>query len=556
MIGNIKNGNTSYYIIILAVSFFTFFIHNNALPVDYMESRNLATAQEMVRNGNYLVPTMNEELRLEKPPLPTWIAAAVECISPDNIVLQRSAAGLAATMMVLFLYLLVAHIARSRTLGLMSALVCATSYGMIMIGRNATWDIYCHSFMLAAIYFMVLGFDSKKTPWTQFFWAGVFLGLSFMSKGPVSFYVLLLPFLIIYTWVFRPRMRYKWSALALMIVVFVVLSSWWPLYINIFHSEVARATLEKETSAWMSHNVRPFYYYWKFAAEAGIWTLFWVSSIVYVFFKQKNEDKRAVFVFSILWMVLSLVLLSVIPEKKTRYLVPLLIPGAINTAFLFYYTAKFVLTRKEKFLLRFNGALVGVILLALPVAYYILFVKEELASLTMLVVTAIVYAFLGIFILLTVLTKHIRVMPLFAGLVLAMIMTVALCLVPVRKMMINDDRHSIRDLRKQENIYGLPFYYNQDEFLRMELVYESNHTIRPVDLSVDSLLFDKTPFLLISQKTIDKLLLGDRLNIEYIDTYDNNWRHREDKRYNKALVTHVAIIRAPKILNDTIKNNY
>lgn len=555
MTENIKNGNVSYCIIILIVSFFTFFMHNNALPVDYMESRNLATAQEMVRNGNYLIPTMNGELRLEKPPLPTWIAAAVESISPDNIVLQRGAAGLAATAMVLFLYLLVVHIARSRRLGLMAALVCATSYGIVMIGRNATWDIYCHSFMLGAIYFMVLGFDSKKTPWTQFIWTGVFLGLSFMSKGPVSFYALLLPFLIVYIWVFRPRMRGKWGAFILMFTVFVVLSFWWPIYINLFHAEVAQAVLEKETTAWLNHNVRPFYYYWKFSAEAGIWALFWISSIIYVFFKQKNEDKRAVFVFSIMWMVLSLVLLSIIPEKKTRYLLPILIPGAINTAFLFYYTAKFILTRKEKFLLRFNGILIGVILLAVPVAYYMFFVNEDLASVVMFAITALVFVILGVFVLSTVLTKHIRVIPLFASLVLAMILVVVLCLVPLRKMMINDDRHSIRDLRKQEKIYDLPFYHNQDEFLRMELVYESNHVIRPVDLSVDSLLFDKTPFLLISQKPIDKTLLGNRLDIEYIDTYDNNWRHREDKRYNKGLVTHVAIIRAPKTLNDTIKNN-
>ena len=70
-----------------------------------MEARNLATAQEMVKNGNYLLPTMNGELRLEKPPLPTWIAAGIENFSPDNLVAQRAAAGLSATMLIVFLFL-------------------------------------------------------------------------------------------------------------------------------------------------------------------------------------------------------------------------------------------------------------------------------------------------------------------------------------------------------------------------------------------------------------------------------------------------------------------
>ena len=76
------NKNFLYYIIILCVCFFAFFVNNKIIPADIMEARNLATAQEMVQTGNYLIPTMNGELRLEKPPLPTWIAGGVEHICP------------------------------------------------------------------------------------------------------------------------------------------------------------------------------------------------------------------------------------------------------------------------------------------------------------------------------------------------------------------------------------------------------------------------------------------------------------------------------------------
>lgn len=43
----------------------------------------------MANDGHWMVPTMNGELRLEKPPLPTWVAGIVECFVPDNIAAQR-----------------------------------------------------------------------------------------------------------------------------------------------------------------------------------------------------------------------------------------------------------------------------------------------------------------------------------------------------------------------------------------------------------------------------------------------------------------------------------
>ena len=70
--------------LLLLVFCCSFFINNGAIFADIMESRNIVTAREMVYDHNWLVPTMNGELRLEKPPLPTWIAAVVEVISPDN----------------------------------------------------------------------------------------------------------------------------------------------------------------------------------------------------------------------------------------------------------------------------------------------------------------------------------------------------------------------------------------------------------------------------------------------------------------------------------------
>ena len=85
--------NWIHYLFILVVCWFAFFMHNGVLYPDIMEARNFVTAREMVEFDNWLVPTMNGELRFAKPPLPTWVAALVEMVSPDNLVLQRAMAG-------------------------------------------------------------------------------------------------------------------------------------------------------------------------------------------------------------------------------------------------------------------------------------------------------------------------------------------------------------------------------------------------------------------------------------------------------------------------------
>lgn len=538
-----KENSILHYTLIVIVCFFAFFINNRVIPADLMESRNLATAQEMVSTGNYLVPTMNGELRLEKPPLPTWIAAGIEQILPDNLTAQRCAAGLSATLMIFFLYLIVRRLTNNGLLAVIAAIVLASSFNVILMGRTATWDIYCHSFMLGAIYFLITALEEKGKQWKHFLLTGTFMGLSFLSKGPVSFFALLLPFLISYSIIIRPNTKEKLLPMLSMIGVALVISFWWPVYIALFHPETGLAIANKESTAWMSHNVRPFWYYWKFPAESGIWALFWVTSLV-VFFRKKQTDKYNIYKFSVAWTFAALILLSLIPEKKTRYLLPLLIPGAINIAFYIYNSAFSSTKKSEKLIFRINGVVIGLIALLLPLTL-IFIVPDGQTSLGLLVIITLACLLLSIFMFTSLFNKSNRILTLsfFAATALLMIVFESFFLFSAGKMFINDQRHSIHMLREDAKVQNLPFFYNDQEFLRMELVYESNRIIRPIDVNNDSLIFANTPFVFLSTESIEPLFRNKEVKIEYIDTFDNNWRKVTDKRYNPDMVKEVVIIR-------------
>ncbi|NVO29646.1 ArnT family glycosyltransferase [Hymenobacter lapidiphilus] len=133
----------------------SFFLHSGASAVSLMDSRNFVAAREMVAGGSWLIPTMNQELRLAKPPLPTWAVAGLQQLTgpTDNLALLRIPAGLAATLLVFFFWGLCCELTRrqpfentapGRTAWL-AALVLATSLLVITTGREGQWDIFASS---------------------------------------------------------------------------------------------------------------------------------------------------------------------------------------------------------------------------------------------------------------------------------------------------------------------------------------------------------------------------------------------------------------------------
>jgi 4-amino-4-deoxy-L-arabinose transferase-like glycosyltransferase len=104
-------------LVLLFIMFCTFLVNNNVLEANIMESRNLVTAREMLQKGNWFYPTMNGEQRLEKPPLPTWIAAgAMAVFGPDHMGWLRLPAVLAGMLLIFFIYKLTQELSEDEDL--------------------------------------------------------------------------------------------------------------------------------------------------------------------------------------------------------------------------------------------------------------------------------------------------------------------------------------------------------------------------------------------------------------------------------------------------------
>jgi 4-amino-4-deoxy-L-arabinose transferase-like glycosyltransferase len=320
-----------WMIFFLALAVYTgAFAYRGVLSVDIMESRNYITAREIVQDGSWLKPTLNGELRIAKPPVPTWLTAVVFNIAGTdaNLSANRLPSALAGLLLLVSAYFISLFITKSRSAAYYSVIVLSTSYLFFYMTRRNTWDIYSQSFMTASIASYCSSFQLKRQLGKvgMYTAAGVFAALSFMSKGPVAFYTVLFPFLIAGFYYFRLK-PVNYTGLFVFLAVAAALSLLWPLYIYFNETHSALNTASAEISAWADRHIKPFWYYIKFPLMSGLWSVFLLPLLVPWFASARLGKRRAAFYLT--WLFITLVLLSVIPEKKDRYLLPVIIPASL-----------------------------------------------------------------------------------------------------------------------------------------------------------------------------------------------------------------------------------
>lgn len=475
----------------------TFFSNIGALPTDIMEQRNVVTAREMVSDGCWLVPTMNGDLRLEKPPLPTWVAGAIEAAHPGSLAAQRLAAGAMGCLWTWFLFLTARLIARRTDYAMVATVVFLTCYNAVLMGRSATWDIYCHALMMGAIYLLLRALMEDRGYRWQLPLAGVLMGLSFLSKGPVSFYALLLPLLLSVVALPTLSMRHKWPYVGLMVLVAVVVGGWWYAYLLLAHGDAVRAVMAKESGAWSNHNVRPWWYYWRFFLEMGAWALPALASLALTYWKHHITLKRT-YLITFCWAVGSLVLLSLMPEKKMRYLLPSLAPCAMLVACVMTHLKDACATGHVDPLGRVLYGAQGVVLtLVIAGAAVALFVVPAAAviSLAARIVAAVMLALAAT---LTVWATLKRKPMRQVAAVAVVFATAELLLLPaITRAVGNPDSRNILLTVGTPQAKALPLYHAQGTPIRIELVYNAQRKILPLDLHNSDAVRTHLPFALV-----------------------------------------------------------
>lgn len=507
----------------------------SALEVSIMEARNFISAREMLTEGNWILTTLNGEPRYQKPPLPTWITAIFAMIfGITNVWALR----LPGALMVIFLGIGVFMLSRKLTLSkshsLINGLVSITSLYTILIIFEAPWDIYAHTFMLWSIYFLVCWMKGEDIVRSAFVFI-VFLAASIMSKGPVSLYVLFLSFLGAYFISFKDVLRKRRipSLLGLIVLGLLVGFSWYG-YVRFVDPETFLKITTKETSNWSSYNVRPFYYYWSFFVQSGIWTIPAFVSLLYPYLKSRIADKKT-YKFAMLWVLIAVVLLSVIPEKKSRYLMPVLIPLSLTIGCYLHYAIRHFKTMsdwREKVSVYVHFGLIGMLFVFGIGAY------AATSDFGLIPLSGYVFfgatALMGIFVLQNLFLKKRTQHVFYLTILAAVILSLGYATLP-KNTIKNENYRSFVDIK---NTNALPIYSYR--MTMPEMIWEYGKILPRLDsLKVASSGLEKK-FLVLECVSCDYIIEEDfsKYQLTLTDSIDfnrdalngNNYRARKKSR--------------------------
>ncbi|MGJ8594065.1 MAG: ArnT family glycosyltransferase [Aquaticitalea sp.] len=512
----------------------------DSVPVSIMEARNFVTAREMITDGNWLLTTMNGEARYEKPPLPTWITAIFGSnFGLKSLIALRFPTIIFIGLIGIFTYLLSKKLLEDQTHSLINGLIVITSFYVIGITLEAPWDIFTHGFMLIGIYHLFQFFRKKSNFGINVVLAGIFIGCSILCKGPIAIYALMLPFILAYAFTYRFK-RFKSKILAALgcIVLALIIGGWWFVYVRMNDPHTFEAIATREANNWHSYNTKPFYYYWSFFTQSGIWTIPAFISLLYPYLKSRVSNLKA-YQFSLLWTLIAVVLLSLVPEKKSRYLMPVLIPLAINTGFYIEYLIrrfKSTTHKKETFPVYLNFGLIALISIALPVILYF-FTGGELSGhwLLFAVLSAIT---IGLGVLILIQLKNKSIIQVFL-LTVAFVVAVFAWGLPVLKPFIATPNNPILNIEhKNLKVYG----FNN---VSPEMIWAYGEKIPSIQLNSDNNTFpEEKEFGVLGYNLTEKD--WGKLQFEYqikkVDRFDLNTVPEDSGRYNDRLINDFYIL--------------
>jgi len=331
-------------------------------PYHADENFYIESSLRMVESGDYVTPVYHEKKRFAKPILYYWMVVSSYKIFGISLSSARLPSVLFGTLSVGLVFLLACRLF-DRRVGLFSAFILPSIYLHFQISRWSTTDMALSFFVLLALYFFVVLFQTnfKKNIYAYLFYLS--LGLGFMVKGPPA---ILIPGLTVFGFLLATK-RVNWLAdLRVgqgLIILLIIIMPWFAAMLGMHGEEFKNHIVGNEIKNRLVHDT-PFSFYY-----AGVlfryqlpWSLFFlfaalkhfgvlgfssekgigfgerlkklgknISWHIKLLFKEENQP----FLFCYTWILVCLILFTLLRVEHSRYMLPSCAAVAILTARLF-----------------------------------------------------------------------------------------------------------------------------------------------------------------------------------------------------------------------------
>ncbi len=288
--------------------------------IETTEARYGEIAREMLISGNWLEPQLNGIKHFHKPPLAYWLVASGMKLFGQNNFGARFCGVLAAILAVVVFYRLARLVLQEEKKAFYAVLIFATSWLFLGVTWMASTEIYLTCFTVLAQYSLFRQLYGKRS-WCNSVFYGLFLGLGFLTKGPIILLFTLLPYLVAkffdreHRRVFTPREILLGSA------TFVLLALPWYLGVmaenpGLLHYFLKVQTLDRVVTDRFHRYQPPWYFFAIFGGTFLPYLLFFLKGLRY---HQVMPRRLKVL---LIYVAAPLLVFSLAKGKHASYIVP------------------------------------------------------------------------------------------------------------------------------------------------------------------------------------------------------------------------------------------
>jgi 4-amino-4-deoxy-L-arabinose transferase-like glycosyltransferase len=224
------NSSRNQLLFLLILTTVLLFSGLNKTPIYILdEARNAQCAREMLHRNDWIVPTFNNQLRQQKPPLHYYAMMTAYSIFGNTPFGARFFSGICGVLLIVSLYFFVKRFTNELT-AFISCLILLSSTHFLFEFRLSVPDPYLILFFTITLFCFYIYMQSQKTFWLIL--ASVAMALAVLSKGPVALGLAGVPILVWTIWEKKTKILFR-PQLFLAIIIFITISLPWYILVHL-----------------------------------------------------------------------------------------------------------------------------------------------------------------------------------------------------------------------------------------------------------------------------------------------------------------------------------
>jgi len=286
----------------------------------------------------WLIPTDYGEPRLIKPPLVvwlnllSWIDLKPESTHPETLVLRARSVSVIMAVLVLLGIFWIGRTLGDATCALLAVLVASAMFFLQREGRFSAYDIHLTAWATLSIAAALSAITSASRRSSIMLWllAGFFLGLGWMTKGPIAILVTAVPIAGGLALLSQRRIL---DSIMLLASITIAASMVGPWFLYAFSTVPNAVEIWKEEYEAQKSDPAAFWYYIAILALVFPWTIWFIGGLLHPFMHAHDHSQaRRRSLVPWIWLVGVVLILSFAEAKQQRYLLPLVPAAALLIA--------------------------------------------------------------------------------------------------------------------------------------------------------------------------------------------------------------------------------